>query len=216
MKSTLICDNSSFSPLFPSLFHFYLNSFIYPAFFPRDPYDKGCIKGHGNVGYFGSLERPQRSPERGVGGRRPGDRAASYSGAVGATAASVRRPSRPGRLASAGRASWPGPARPASGGVSSVRPSWAGSRNNALAPWAPSSSASVVGLSRRRFVRSSSPGACLRASWLAGYGGGVGLLQPNPCLASHALDARALATGPVDEHGTRSVCSSTRSSSQRE
>lgn len=180
------------------------------------PYDKGYIKGHGNVGYFGSLERPQRSPERGVGGRRPGDRAASYSGAVGATAASVRRPSRPGRLASAGRASWPSPARPALGGVSSVRPSWAASRNHPLPPWVASSTPSVVGLSRRPFVRSSCPGACLLASWLAGYGGGVGLLQPNPRLASHALDARALATGPVDEHGTCSVCCGIRSSSQRE
>ena len=109
------------------------------SLFPLGPYDKGCRKGHGNVGYFGSLERPQRSPERGVGGRRPGDRAASYSGAVGATAASVRRPSRPGRLASAGRASWPSPARPALGGVSSVRPSWAASRNQPLPPWVASS-----------------------------------------------------------------------------
>lgn len=111
-----------------------------------------------------------------------------------------------------------GPARPG--------PPWAGYRPSGprgqpaatipSPPWAPSSSPSVVGLSRRPFVRSSCPGACLLASWLAGYGGGVGLLQPNPRLASHALDARALATGPVDEHGTRSVCSGTRSSSQGE
>jgi hypothetical protein len=77
----------------------------------------------------------------------------------------------------------------------------------------PRSSGSLVVLS---FVRRAQVLACLLAGWLAGYGGGVGLLQPNPRLASHALDARALATGPVDEHGTCSVCCGIRSSSQRE
>lgn len=121
----------------------------------------------------------------------------------------VRRNRQAGKRG-AGQVALPGPARPASGGASSVRPSWASQAQPAPPCLGPVVDRRAPSSSFRSFVVP----RCLLAGWLAGYGGGVGLVHPNPRLASHALDARALATGPVGEHGTRSVCSSTRSSNK--